>query len=548
MQNPKTYLRAQEEVDQLIGTGTIQLHHMKELQYLNAALRETLRMTPTAPAITKQVPDHRKHEFVTICGGRYHIPPNVPVRVLLGKAMCDPSYFGEDAHEFNPERMLETNPNFDKYMAAWKPFGNGSRACIGQTFAWQEALLVAALVLQNFDVSLVNPSYVLRVKQNLTIKPRDLLVRARLRKGISSIELDARLHDKAANVKAQSPPEQTNGAVVHDTDSTRITILYGSNSGTCLSLAQKLASAVTLKLGMIATVSELDSGVDNLSSSQPVVIITASYEGQPPDNAARFVAWLEGSKAKDLSGVKYAVFGCGHRDWKDTFHRIPKLVDRLINERGGSRISELATSDVSQGAVLDDFQTWQQQLLEKLKREYLGSGASIASQDLTDLAQISKDTRATQLSSGLSVGKVKDVQILTGPNQPEKRHMEIELPPGSTYECGDYLAVLPMNSENLVRRVMAHWELPWDAVITFKSRVFGNVPVDEPVSIFELLKGYFELSQQATKSVGSSSPCPLGRLSCLQTFIEPGRLQAVHRRCGKQRTTSAVHYGRQHVQ
>lgn len=521
IQNPKTYLKAREEVDQLVGTGTIQPYHLKELKYLNAALRETLRVTPTAPVISKKIPDHRKDDFVTVCDGRYHIPHDTSIKLLLGKAMCDSSYFGEDAHEFNPERMLETNPNFDKHMAAWKPFGNGSRACIGQGFAWQEALLVAALVLQNFDISLVDPSYVLRVKQTLTIKPRDLLVKAKLRKGVSPMALDARLHGNAAQVEALEKAEQTAGAVTED-QSSRIAILYGSNSGTCYSLAQKLASAVTIKLGMVATVSELDSGIDNLSPSQPVILITASYEGQPPDNAARFVAWLESSSPniKDLSDVKYAVFGCGHKDWKDTLHRVPKLVDRVIDERGGSRLLDLGTTDVSQGAVLDDFGKWQQQLLEKLKNEYLDSNASIASQDLTDLAQISKDTRATQLSSGLSLGKVKDVRVLTGPGQPEKRHMEIELPPETIYECGDYLAVLPMNSENLVRRVMAHWEFPWDATIIFKSKAFGNVPVDEPLSVFELLKGYFELSQQATKSVSFLSLNPTNLFMMLTNGLQ----------------------------
>ena len=33
------------------------------------------------------------------------------------------------------------------------------RACIGRAFAWQEALLVCALILQNFDLRLDDPNY-----------------------------------------------------------------------------------------------------------------------------------------------------------------------------------------------------------------------------------------------------------------------------------------------------------------------------------------------------------------------------------------------------
>ena len=41
----------------------------------------------------------------------------------------------------------------------WKPFGNGMRACIGGPFAWQEAVIAVAVLLQNFDFELADPSY-----------------------------------------------------------------------------------------------------------------------------------------------------------------------------------------------------------------------------------------------------------------------------------------------------------------------------------------------------------------------------------------------------
>jgi cytochrome P450/NADPH-cytochrome P450 reductase len=60
-------------------------------------------------------------------------------------------------------------------------------------------------------------------------------------------------------------------------------------------------------------VEPLDSAVDKVPKDQPVVLISSSYEGQPPDNAAHFVQWLESLGDKKLEGVKYAVFGCGNR-------------------------------------------------------------------------------------------------------------------------------------------------------------------------------------------------------------------------------------------
>lgn len=57
------------------------------------------------------------------------------------------------------------------------------RGCIGRPFAWQEALLVMAMLLQNFDFRLDNPTYSLKVKSTLTIKPDDFFMRASLRGG-----------------------------------------------------------------------------------------------------------------------------------------------------------------------------------------------------------------------------------------------------------------------------------------------------------------------------------------------------------------------------
>lgn len=77
--------------------------------------------------------------------------------------------------------------------------------------------------------------------------------------------------------------------------------------------------------------------------------------------------------------------------------------------------------------------------------------------------------------------------------------MEIELPEDSMYEAGDYLAVLPLNPDGLVQRILQHWSLPADATVTLKSDAFGSLPINVPLSVTELLKGFFELSQPVSK-------------------------------------------------
>lgn len=57
---------------------------------------------------------------------------------MLSKIQTDPLVFGENAEEWEPERML--NEKFDelnkRFPNSWKPFGNGMRGCIGRPFAW----------------------------------------------------------------------------------------------------------------------------------------------------------------------------------------------------------------------------------------------------------------------------------------------------------------------------------------------------------------------------------------------------------------------------
>ena len=94
--------------------------------------------------------------------------------------------------------------------------------------------------------------------------------------------------------KVTPPPTAAGAAKDGEGSGMPLTILYGSNSGTCESLAQRVASDASSHGFRATKIDCLDSANGSLPTDQPVVVITASYEGQPPDNAGHFVAWLEG--------------------------------------------------------------------------------------------------------------------------------------------------------------------------------------------------------------------------------------------------------------
>lgn len=492
----------------MVGHSKLEPKHVNELKYINAVLRETLRLTPTAPAFSRAIRPENTEDPVYIGAKdpaskhKYEIPRGKSIVCLIGKIMQDPKVFGEDAEEFKPERMLDEN--FEKLPKnAWKPFGTGMRACIGRAFAWQEAVLAVALILQNFDMRLDDPNYEMKVVQTLTLKPKDFYMRASLREGITPTVLLQRLSgDRATGGQHRDGVPQAVEAVA--TGDYALSILYGSNTGTCQALAQKLAGQCAQR-GLAANVQTLDAAMGQVPKDKPTVIITASYEGLPTDDAARFVAWLESLKHenedKKLEGVKYAVFGCGHSDWASTFQKVPKLVDEILGALGAERLADRGSSDVSKQDTFGDFETWTSGHLWPALGPYLTSSedSSEFSAIPTIEIELTSEERAAHLQQNVQWANVIDAKVLTAEGEPEKRHIEIELPSNMTYSAGDYLAVLPLNPKEYVRRVMNHFNLPWDGMITVKPGSTTSLPTGKSIAIFDLLQGYVEISQPATK-------------------------------------------------
>lgn len=491
LKNPDTLQKAQQEVDKVVGKGPVRFGHMSKLPYIEAILRETLRLSPTAPAFS--VEPSKTVPGPVVLAGKYWIPAGAPIIAILPQAGRDPTVFGADAEEFKPERMY--GENFTKLPPnAWKPFGNGVRGCIGRPFAWQEAVLTLALILQNFNLRMDDPSYQLQIKQTLTIKPDEFFMRASLREGIDPIKLEKKIHAGLEDEQHHAKPKTVAST---GKEMKPITILYGSNSGTCEGLSQNLAGNAAAH-GFEATVKSLDAAVDQLPADEPVVIITASYEGLPPDNAGLFVEWLKNVDAAKLKDVKYAVFGCGHRDWVATFQRIPTLVDSELDKKSARRIVDRGQCDVAAGTIFDDFDDWQDnQLWPALSDKTDANGGDVLARGLD--IEINTTKRASHLRHNMQDALVVSNEVLTAPDAPEKRHMQLKLPTNLTYEAGDYLALLPMNSMQTVSRVLRRFGLPWDAVMTLKKGAHTFIPTGTEIPVTSVLAAYVEINTVASR-------------------------------------------------
>lgn len=486
LKNPEAFHKAQQEVDQVVGKSPVKFEHMSKLPYIEAIMRETLRLQAPAPVITMQpVPGT---QGPVILAGSYTIPPDAQIGCLLGREGLDPVVYGSDAAKFKPERMYKENftnlpPN------AWKPFGNGARGCIGRPFAWQESIITLALILQNFNLRLDDPSYQLKIRETLTIKPNEFRMKATLREGIDAIKLEKRMHAGADEVTEKTV--QTRQAAAPT--GAPMTILYGSNSGTCEGLAQSLASTAGTR-GIAATVKSLDAAVDQVPQDQPVIIITASYEGNPPDNAAVFVEWLKGQDDTKLKGTSFGVFGCGHRDWVATYQKVPQLIESEFLAKGGKKIIERGETNVAAGTIFDDFDAWADKLWPLVSKTEADENV-VEGLDL----ELSTASRASHLRHSVQNALVIKNELLTAPGVPEKRHVEVKLPSNTTYEAGDYLALLPINNVATISRILRRFHLPWDATMKLKKGAHTTIPTDQEISVTVVLGAYVELNGPATR-------------------------------------------------
>ncbi|MCJ1377521.1 hypothetical protein MMC17_000616 [Xylographa soralifera] len=496
MVNPKTLQTAQKEVDDVIGTGSIRVQHMSKLPYLNACLREAIRLNPPAAASYMKTHPNNTDDPVILCGGKYQVPRGTTFRNLVGLVHQDRNNYGSDADVFRPERMLDEN--FSKLPRnAWKPFGNGSRSCIGVDFAWQESLLAVAMILQNFNVRMADPDYKLRIQQTLTVKPEGLFMYATLRDGLSVGVLEKRLRDDSTlSGKTGDAPEIS--GVMSDEPKKPMSVFFGGNMGTCESLARTIVNSAA-NHGYKADVQPLDNAMDSLPTDRPVIIITSSYEGQPPDNARGFFEWAQNLDKTSIVGVSYAVFGCGNRHWKNTFQHVPKTIDECLEKAGAKRLVGRGISDAANNHIFDDFEKWECDMFWPPVKAAFGGEDTPTNDTRTLDVEISAPCEPSHLNKDVGESIVLKNEIISSGADSSKRHIELQLPPSIEYRAGDYLGVHPINPPETMQRVAKQFDLSLDAVICIKSKD-TFFPQGVPMPIRDMLGPYVELGQAATRS------------------------------------------------
>nr|QPN72038.1 cytochrome P540 [Stevia rebaudiana] len=149
LNNPEKLKLAQEEMDRHVGRDRlVDESDIKNLVYLQAIIKESLRIHPPAPiAITRQ----SREDCVV---GGYMIPEGTLFIPNIWKIHHNPDVWDEPS-QFRPERFLTDKKNFDVKGQHFDllPFGSGRRMCLGASFALNSMQSTLAGLIQGFDLA-----------------------------------------------------------------------------------------------------------------------------------------------------------------------------------------------------------------------------------------------------------------------------------------------------------------------------------------------------------------------------------------------------------
>lgn len=142
MTNPRVYIRLQREIDDAVRdghaptTGLITAAQARKLPYLQAVIRESLRVwPPVANIFPRDTPTNG--DTLIVDGEHVFLPGGVCIGYSAYGMHQSEKIYGQDAKAFRPERWLESDPAKLALMVQTNDliFGHGKFQCLGKAVA-----------------------------------------------------------------------------------------------------------------------------------------------------------------------------------------------------------------------------------------------------------------------------------------------------------------------------------------------------------------------------------------------------------------------------
>ncbi|WP_375270215.1 cytochrome P450 [Sphingomonas sp.] len=509
LRNPAVLAQAYAEVDRVLpGDTPPDYTHVAKLEVIERILKEALRLWPTAPAFSVAP---FEDQVIGVGDGEpgWRMRKDRPVNVFT-PGLHRAAGAWDDPEEFDIDRWLP-EAEAARHPHAYKPFGNGERACIGRQFAMVEAKIALAMLLRRFAIS--DPhSYKLRVKETLSIKPDEFTMRVRLRGP----------HERLQLGEAASPHEVAEVGAVAGSGQ-RFVLLYGTSLGTARDVAEEIAERARTD-GFDVVVRSIDEGFKGgaAPADKVIVIVTATYNGRAPDSAVEVERALDAGAFDDAdwSGARYAVLGIGNSQWPN-FQAFPSRVDAAIARAGGDRLVPRGEADGQgdfDGAVAAFVRDLWQALGATAEPAASSATLSLMPVDAAETRARALPEHAQRLEIVANDELVRPADGLWDfaqePPRPSTRLIRVRLPEGQQYAAGDHVAIYARNRSELVARALDLLGVNGASQVRVDAQGgrFKHLPLKETVTVAQLLTDFVELSEavsrRALAALRGATRCP----------------------------------------
>ena len=158
---------------------------------------------------------------------------------------------------------------------------------------------------------------------------------------------------------------------------------------------------------------------------------------------------------------------------------------------GATRLCKRGEGNAAVAELFDQFDNWETELFQHL------DGVEAEAVAPTLEAHVDSDVRKRLLQHDtLQSVRVISNEVISRGEVEIKRRIVLELPEGTSYRAGDYIGLLPSNPIPVIQRALNRFKLHADDVLTLKG-IGGafNLPLDTPVSAFDLLAAFVELDR-----------------------------------------------------
>jgi cytochrome P450 len=133
--------------------------HLVELEYLDATIKETMRLNPILPLVARRLEEPTRI-------GKCDLPAGIAVSPCIYLAHRRPEVW-PDPERFDPDRFLAKRPGPNEFF----PFGGGVRHCLGAAFAMYEMKIVLAQALSRVSLRSAPGHTVRVVRRSITFAP-----------------------------------------------------------------------------------------------------------------------------------------------------------------------------------------------------------------------------------------------------------------------------------------------------------------------------------------------------------------------------------------